>query len=167
LAYRTANTKHEKVQMDFLMLRDEGPGGRQLVRVDQRDGTQDGGKGTGCEHEFDEAEIEVALEQSRLELARERIKKQIEAQEHEPCPLGRVCFGVAQIVHAKAQIVGGGHEQGYTASNHYSDKIIVCRIFNFRVIYDREMENKRSENEATASLDFFSVHFKQHNFADL
>lgn len=57
------------------MLRYKGPGGRQLVRVDQRDGTQHGREGTGCEHEFDEAEIKVALEQSRLELARERIKK--------------------------------------------------------------------------------------------
>ena len=48
------------------------------MRVDQRDSTQHSREGTGGEHEFNDAKIKVALEQSRLELARKRIKKEKE-----------------------------------------------------------------------------------------
>ena len=88
LAYRTADAKHEEVQMNFRMLHDKGQGGPQLMRVYQSNETQHCGEGTGGEHEFDDAEIEVAVEESRLELARERIKKEKETKEHDSRPLG-------------------------------------------------------------------------------
>ena len=39
LAYRAADAEHEKMQVDLGVLHDKGQGGRQFVRVDQRDGT--------------------------------------------------------------------------------------------------------------------------------
>jgi len=68
-----------------------------------------------------------ALKQSRLELAREGIKKEKEAQQHDPRPFCGSGLLVAQIVLAETelQIVGGRHEQDDATSNHQSDKIIV------------------------------------------
>ncbi len=42
LAYRAANAKHEKVQMDFRVLHDKGYSGTKLVRVHQSHKTEDG-----------------------------------------------------------------------------------------------------------------------------
>ena len=64
--------------MNFRMFHHKGQGGAKLVRVHEGHKTQNRREGTGGKHELDNTQIEMAVEQSRLELTRKGIEKEKE-----------------------------------------------------------------------------------------
>ena len=115
------------MQVYLGMLVNEFQRRRELVGVYQRDSGQHRRVGARREHKFDHRQVHVALEHARLELAREGIEEQEQAEQHDPRPLGTIGES-AQVILAPIDVIRRRHEQGDSDPNEKCDDVVISRV---------------------------------------